>query len=431
MKMLTNVKMRIGLGLTLLALSVSPALSATNYTKNNEPNDVVPLAKKRSYIYSGLPQGGLLDTGHFISDGKVWIWGYIGSGQSGNGYITPTFSSVAKPVEGIKNVVSTAGGIHHMLAIDANGDLWAWGYAVQGSTGCGNFGVGGATKYPCKVLSDVVQVAAGEYLSIALTRSGDVYTWGSNLYGVVGVGQGTVPTYVNTPQHINKHLNNEKAIMIGGTYEHAYAITVNGSWKRTLWGWGDSEAGALGIPTTPCIGVKVVWYPTKMTNLDAYLDRIVSISGGNMWGTALLDNGDVIGWGHGYSLGIGENNITKCSTTPVYILKGQNVEHMYARYRGGIALTSDNKIYTWGYTGGSGDPHDLIYGRTVTHRSNVNGKPVAVGGGKEHIYYVNEEGKLYGVGYNAGGQIYPPNKAIRQWPGAEVPVTDWIGQYQP
>jgi alpha-tubulin suppressor-like RCC1 family protein len=40
-------------------------------------------------------------------------------------------------IGGIGNVVEVAGGNSHSLAVDANGDVWAWG-----SNGSGELGIG-------------------------------------------------------------------------------------------------------------------------------------------------------------------------------------------------------------------------------------------------------------------------------------------------
>ena len=47
---------------------------------------------------------------------------------------------------------------------------------------------------------DIVSVHAGEYHSIALTRDGEVYTWGHNDYGQLGLGNASI--VVSTPQKV-------------------------------------------------------------------------------------------------------------------------------------------------------------------------------------------------------------------------------------
>jgi alpha-tubulin suppressor-like RCC1 family protein len=321
------------------------------------------------------------------------------------------------PVNSLNNVVRVTGGIYHLLALDSNGDLYGWGQSGYGETGC----PGTYPNIPCKVLSNVTYMDAGEYWSIALDKDGNVYTWGHNLYGQLGIGKGKGNK--REPQLLNGKLNNEVGVLVGAGYEHGYAVTYNkGTGKYRVWGWGDNEAQALGQETKSCLGVQnVIYEPVHIQALDAYAKDITYIAGGNGWGTALLRNGNVIGWGALVSLGQG---ITKnqCTSTPVVILK--DVEQLYSRYVGSIALTSRSEIYTWGQTAGSAFP--MIYGNTVTKRYPA-GKPVIIGGGKEHVYYINTDGEMYGVGYNPRGQTNPDERGkIQDWPGGRIPLEEWL-----
>lgn len=390
--------------------------AAIKYTKNNEREDVVPLAKLNPNFGAGIGQGATVDTGIILSnDGKVWLWGFKGSGQGGNGSHVES-DLPAKPVASLDNVVRVAGGIYHLLALDSNGDLWGWGQSGYGETGC----AGTYPNIPCKVLSNITYMDAGEYWSIALDKDGNVYTWGHNAYGQLGNGK---TGNSRVPFHLNSKLNNEKAVVVGAAYEHGYAVTVSGG-KYKVWGWGDNEGQALGVSRS-CSGQHVIRDPVHITQLDGYAKDIVYIAGGNGWGTALLKNGNVIGWGKTASLGQGVSSFSQCSATPVHILS--NVEQLYSRYVGSVALTNRGEIFTWGQTSGSAFP--MIYGHSVTHRDRVNGTPVSIGGGKEHIYYTNTNGEMYGVGYNARGQTNPNDKGkIQDWPGGQIPVQEWLAK---
>jgi alpha-tubulin suppressor-like RCC1 family protein len=404
----------------IIALILSFFLPTTlhaDYVKNNEKEDVVPLAKLHPNFNTGLVQGATVDTGIVLSsDGKVWLWGFKGSGQGGNGkHSEPDLP--AKAVNSLENVARIAGGIYHLLALDSNGDLWGWGQSGYGETGC----PGTYPNIPCRVLSNVTYMDAGEYWSIALDKSGNIYTWGHNGYGQLGIGIGKGNK--NTPQRLNSKLNNEVGVLVGAGYEHGYAVTLNQTTgKYRVWGWGDNEAQALGLSTTSCLGVQnIVYEPIPIPSLDSYAKDITYIAGGNGWGTALLKNGDVIGWGSLLALGQGVTKNT-CTSTPIKILS--NVEQLYSRYIGSIAITTTSEIYTWGGSI-SNSSFPMIYGVKVTKRYPA-GKPVQIGGGKEHIYYTNTDGEMYGVGYNSRGQTNPNSKEKQDWPGGKIPLDEWL-----
>jgi alpha-tubulin suppressor-like RCC1 family protein len=357
-----------------------------------------------------LFRGSLITTGATISDnGEVLVWGFRGSGQQGNGKLSVSSNSNPAKVEGLNNIVQLTGGAYHLIALDANGDLWGWGQSGYGETGCKpNTGI--YVTIPCKVLNNIVQATAGEYFTIALSNDGKVYAFGHNLYGQLGDGSSK-----NSQTPVLVNLNGEKARLIGGAYEGAFAVTEN----NRVYAWGDNEASGLGFKGTNYGVQKIIRTPTHITNLDQYASKIVYIAGGNGWGEALLDDGRVIGWGVQASLGQGTIKTSLSSADPIVIL--DNVKSLFARYAGSIALTNDGAIYTWGQTEGSA--FKTIYGESVTKRIE-NKAIVEIGGGKEHIFYKTESGDLYGVGYN---DLYKLNLnklgGVADWEGERVDLS--------
>jgi len=80
-------------------------------------------------------------------------------------------------------------------------------------------------------------VAAGSAHSLALTDSGEVYAWGTNLESQLGLGHKVnrfIATWV-------PGLSRAKAIAAG--YEHSFAITDS----REVYAWGSNVMGELGL----------------------------------------------------------------------------------------------------------------------------------------------------------------------------------------
>ncbi|MDR0250702.1 MAG: hypothetical protein LBI35_05270 [Burkholderiales bacterium] len=356
---------------------------------------------------TALSKTSLITTGTSIKGGDVYVWGFRGSAQQGNGKTSVTSSAKSEKVKALSNIVSLVGGAYHLLALDKDGKVSGWGQSGYGETGCKpNSGI--YTHTPCTVMSNAAQIATGEYFSIALDKDGKVWTWGHNLYGQLGNGSNK-----NSQIPINVNLNGEKARLIGGAYEGAFAVTEEGH----VWAWGDNEASGLGIPGTKYGVQQIIRTPTLVSNLTPYANRITYIAGGNGWGEALLDDGTVIGWGLYAALGQGTTSTSVSSPVPVEILR--NVKQLYARYVGSVALTEDGKVFTWGQTGGSA--FKMIYGEKPTQRLTA-GPVKEVGGGKEHVFYKTEDGALYGVGYN---DLYKLNTSkccapSINWPGVLI-----------
>ncbi|GHT95634.1 hypothetical protein FACS1894116_11460 [Betaproteobacteria bacterium] len=376
---------------------------------NNTDRAEIEVERAASGI--GTLQGTLLTTGATAVDGDVYVWGFRGSSQQGNGVMVVSSSAAPAKVKSLSNIVALTGGAYHLIALDANGDVYGWGQSGYGETGCKPT-QGIYVSTPCKVLSNATQIAAGEYFSVALGADGQVWTWGHNLYGQLGTGVHGTRYNTLVPQAVN--LNGEKARLIGGAYESAFAVTAEGH----VWAWGDNEASGLGFKGSNYGVQRIEHTPTHVTLLDAYADRITYIAGGNGWGEALLDDGTVIGWGLHAALGQGTTRTNLSAPEPVTVLTG--VSQLYARYVGSVALTRDGQIYTWGQTGGSAFP--MVYGASPTLRSNVHGPVIEVGGGKEHIFYKTEDGNTYGIGYN---DLYKLDQSrccapIIDWPGKQV-----------
>lgn len=130
------------------------------------------------------------------ANGEVWSYGYNGYGQLGTGdrnnKVLPTYT-------GINNIVQIALGESHTLALDTNGNVWAWGSNYYGALGTGET-QDSNTKVQVKspdgegVLSNIVAIAAGSNYSMALDKDGNVYTWGYNGYGNLGLGDRSYKT---------------------------------------------------------------------------------------------------------------------------------------------------------------------------------------------------------------------------------------------
>jgi alpha-tubulin suppressor-like RCC1 family protein len=87
----------------------------------------------------------------------------------------------SQPISGFTSIST---GINHACAIKQNGSLWCWGNNQFGQTGLGDqYGYGiesSYTKaYQVPGISNVVQVVAAAYMTMAITQNGDVYVWGA------------------------------------------------------------------------------------------------------------------------------------------------------------------------------------------------------------------------------------------------------------
>jgi len=135
-------------------------------------------------------------------DGTVACWGQNNSGQLGNG--TNTDSPVPVPVTGLTDATHLSAGQFFACAIRATGTAVCWGSNGSGVLGIGVFGGGTASSRNTPVdvlhLTSITVLEAGDEHACAIAGGG-LYCWGSNQYGQLGTGAGTLgfPCTIATP----------------------------------------------------------------------------------------------------------------------------------------------------------------------------------------------------------------------------------------
>ncbi|XP_030193118.1 RCC1 and BTB domain-containing protein 2 isoform X1 [Gadus morhua] len=177
------------------------------------------------------------------TDGEVFAWGYNNSGQVGSGSTAnqPTPRRVSSCLQN-KVVVNIGCGQLCSMAVLDNGEIYGWGYNCNGQLGLGN---NGNQQTPCRIAAlqgaSIIQVACGYAHTLALTDEGMVYSWGANSYGQLGTGNKSnqaLPTLINT----------EKERMV----EVAACHTSHTSAARTQSGqvmmWGQCRSQAVASP---------------------------------------------------------------------------------------------------------------------------------------------------------------------------------------
>jgi alpha-tubulin suppressor-like RCC1 family protein len=170
--------------------------------------------------------------------GRVWAWGDNGSGQLGPATSAPN-STLPIQVTGLPHIRSIAAGYDDGFAIDDAGNVWAWGGNGQGKLGVGGSSGSFPTPQQLSGLSNVTAISGYYNHTLAVTKGGTVYSWGNNDAGELGDGTHTAHA---TPQPV-PGLANVVSVATGGY--HSLALKSDG----TVWAWGDNSDGRLGNGT--------------------------------------------------------------------------------------------------------------------------------------------------------------------------------------
>ncbi|XP_063166473.1 E3 ISG15--protein ligase HERC5-like [Candoia aspera] len=127
---------------------------------------------------------------------------------------------------GNKQIVQIACGDHHSMALSKGGELFVWGQNEHGQLGVGR--EMDLIKEPqlVQVLEGIplVKIAAGSAHSMAISVFGTVYSWGKNMFGQLGLGD-TEDRYI--PANV-KALDHKKTVFISCGGEHTAVLSKNG-----------------------------------------------------------------------------------------------------------------------------------------------------------------------------------------------------------
>jgi Tol biopolymer transport system component/alpha-tubulin suppressor-like RCC1 family protein len=226
--------------------------------------------------------------------GKLWSWGYNSQGQLGTGNYSSTNSPVPVSTGGMTlPVVAVAAGQRHSIAVDSTGALFAWGEGFHGALGTGTLSSANSpvrVAMPSAMALPIQAVAAGNDDSLAIDNNGQLWAWGFNQSGQLGNGNNTetlAPTPVVIPTGMQPPIRS-----IAAQDQTTYAIDAIGA----VWSWGLNYTGALGAglsyQTLQSTNVPVPVAQGIMTQ------PVKSVSAGEIHAVAIDANNQVYAWGN-------------------------------------------------------------------------------------------------------------------------------------
>jgi alpha-tubulin suppressor-like RCC1 family protein len=347
------------------------------------PVDVAGLTSGVSAVSSGESHTCALTT-----SGGVKCWGYNDAGQLGDGTTTSRSTSV-DTVNLTNGVSAVSTGVFHTCALTSSDGVKCWGNNSDGQLGDGTT-VNRLTQVDVVGLMNGVDgISVGGFHTCALTATGGVKCWGSNIHSQLGDG---TTTNRSPPVDVTGLTSGVSAVSAGKN--HTCALTTSGGVKC----WGNNNDGQLGNNSTIHSAI-----PVDVVGLTS---GVSAISAGGDHTCALTTTGGIKCWGDNYLGSLGDGTTTDRSTPVDVVGLAGGVNAVSAGGLHTCALTTSGGVKCWGnnYSGQLGDG-------TTTDRStpvdvvDLASGVSAVSAGGFHTCALTNSGGAQCWGNNLYGQL--------------------------
>jgi alpha-tubulin suppressor-like RCC1 family protein len=297
----------------------------------------VELPRPNAAHWKGLSAGGAFTVG-LTTDGRVFSWGANDFGQLGR-----MTAGTTNPISGelffrTNTIIEKIGaGREFSVALDANGDLFAWGSNLSGQLGKGD---NTARVTPSKIkkpegVARWKDVSVGMLHVLALDEAGQLFGWGWNVWGQAG--QPRTNFSVLEPMKIDLPPGETAWTNIHAGVVTSYAQTASGRTYR----WGDyyEDEG------------EVVDHVPRLLEDPEGSGGFRLVRAGAPLNAALGIDGNAYVWGGGILApsGLGDDTAV---TNPTRLPLPPGVTGWKAitvAARRAAALANDGRVFVWGF----------------------------------------------------------------------------------
>lgn len=270
------------------------------------------------------------------SDGAVYLR-LFGGGAS------MPYTSADRVDFGGAKIQKIAVGARHTLALSAEGELFAWGENDRGQLGDGT-----QVRRDVPVRVDIggrkfTTMGAGWKHSLAVNEDGQLYAWGENTFAQLGAEPSTT-NVVLVSNHTN--LAGVRIVAVGGGAGFSAALSDDGR----VFTWGEADLGQTGNTRVFALWVPI---PSQVdTNGVLSGKRVVSMAVQAHNTLVLTSDGGMFGWGWNVFGNLG-NGTARTANIPVAVdmtgaLAGKTISQLSGGWDFAMVLTADGEVFGWG-----------------------------------------------------------------------------------
>ncbi|XP_036696767.1 X-linked retinitis pigmentosa GTPase regulator isoform X4 [Balaenoptera musculus] len=274
-------------------------------------------------------------TAVITGNNKLFVFGSNHWGQLGLGskltVNKPTCVKALKP----EKVKFAACGRNHTLVSTEGGKVYAAGGNTEGQLGLGDTEERNTFHLISFFTSQhkIKQLSAGSNTSAALTEDGELFMWGDNSDGQIGL-QNITSVCVPHQVTIGKPIS-----WISCGYYHSAFVTTEGE----LYTFGEPEYGKLGLPRKLLINHKV---PQLVPGIP---QKVIQVACGGGHTVVLTENAVyTFGLGHFGQLGLGTFIFETSEPKAIENIKDQKISYVFCGENHTALITDLGLMYTFG-----------------------------------------------------------------------------------
>lgn len=309
-------------------------------------------------------------------DGTAWCWGGNGRGELGDGTTTDRTRAVQVLRSGggvLTDVVGVAAGLFVSCAWRTDGSAWCWGENSRGEVGDGTTKDRTKARQVVKAngtpLTGVVEMSTGGPFACARTSGGAAWCWGENDTGRLGDGTTIDRSHAVRVKQVGGTLLGGVTGIAAGAL-HACARLDDGS----AWCWGQNAYGEVGdgTKTMRTLAVRVT-KPGILPSVPVALSGVTAIAAGSGQSCAVVDDLTAWCWGSNDRGQVGDGTTidrTRARQVRTPTIPLAFVLSISTGQQAACALQANGDAACWGGNDdgalGDGSTHEHHYATTVT-----------------------------------------------------------------